>query len=132
MAIVYSFFGITLAVAPKFCWGPDSPFSYWTVMDDSGVWFGRGMGIWMTLITCSPWYAGIEKAALVRPYLLINIVYYPMFLQSSFYLDTTGPGVNAMFPINLWLTQLPIGAFFIILNFLALKESKVRSGKAMF
>ena len=27
MALVYSFFGVTLAVAPKLCWGPDSPFS---------------------------------------------------------------------------------------------------------
>ena len=27
MALVYSFFGVTLAVSPKLCWGPDSPFS---------------------------------------------------------------------------------------------------------
>ena len=32
MAFIYSFFGITLLFAPKFCWGPDSALSYWTVM----------------------------------------------------------------------------------------------------
>ena len=50
MAAVYSFFGITLAVAPKLCWGPESPLSYWTKMDESGVWFARAAGIWMTTI----------------------------------------------------------------------------------
>ena len=45
MAAVYSFFGITLAVAPKLCWGPESPLSYWTEMDESGVWFGRALGV---------------------------------------------------------------------------------------
>ena len=45
MAAVYSFFGITLAVAPKLCWGPESPLSYWTEMDESGVWFGRAVGV---------------------------------------------------------------------------------------
>ena len=45
MAAVYSFFGVTLAVAPKLCWGPESPLSYWTEMDESGIWFGRCVGI---------------------------------------------------------------------------------------
>ena len=30
MAAVYTFFGVTLFVAPDVCWGPESPLSYWT------------------------------------------------------------------------------------------------------
>lgn len=69
MAAVYSFFGVTLLVAPALCWGPASPMSYWTVMDDSGIWFGRCVGLWMSAVTLSPYYAGISKLALckVRP-----------------------------------------------------------------
>ena len=45
MAAVYSFFGVTLAVAPKACWGPESPLCYWTEMDTSGEWFARTVGV---------------------------------------------------------------------------------------
>ena len=44
MASIYSFFGVTLLINPAFFWGPESKLSYWTVMDDSGVWFGRALG----------------------------------------------------------------------------------------
>ena len=44
MCAVYSFFGVTLAISPEFFWGPDSVASYWTAMDESGVWFGRALG----------------------------------------------------------------------------------------
>ena len=61
MAAVYTFFGVTLFLAPDVCWGPDSPLSYWTEMDTSGVWFGRALGVWMTTITMSPYTIGVPK-----------------------------------------------------------------------
>merc|ERR1712166_892282 len=52
MALVYSVtFGSTLIIAPKFFWGPDSMFCYWEVNDESGVFFGRILGILMCSAT---------------------------------------------------------------------------------
>ena len=43
MCAVYSFFGVTLAIAPSFFWGPKSVFCYWEVMDESGeCWLRAG------------------------------------------------------------------------------------------
>ena len=121
MAACYSFFGITLCVAPYTCWGPESPLSYWTVMDDSGVFFGRAVGCWMTVVTLSPWYAGVPKAALAKVYLPANIFLMGLFTYVAFYLKTTGPGKNALLPFNMWYTQLPIAAFFLVVNIVAVK-----------
>ena len=92
-------------------------------MDDSGVFFGRALGVYMTAVTCSPWYAGVSKAALCKIYLPINIVFMILFLNCSFVLTTTGPGKNAVLPINMWWTQLPIAATFLALNLQALSKS---------
>ena len=32
-------------------------------MDSSGEWFGRCVGIWMTFVTLSPYYAGVGRRA---------------------------------------------------------------------
>ena len=92
-------------------------------MDDSGVWFGRTVGLWMTCVTLSPYYAGVSKVVLSKIYLPVNIGLMALFLQAAFKLDTTGPGKNAMFPINMWWTQLPIAALFLLWNFEAAGES---------
>ena len=92
-------------------------------MDDSGVWFGRTVGLWMTCVTLSPYYAGVSKVVLSKIYLPVNIGLMVLFLQAAFKLDTTGPGKNAMFPINMWWTQLPIAALFLLWNFEAAGES---------
>jgi hypothetical protein len=81
MAAVYSFFGITLAVAGKTCWGPESQFCYWSEMDESGEWFGRTLGVWMTLVTTSPYWAGMDKAVLCKVYLPLNVLKTLLFLQ---------------------------------------------------
>ena len=120
MACIYSFFGITLTINPALFWGPESPLSYWTVMDDSGVWFGRALGAFMTSVTLAPYYAGLPKAAMCKMYLPANSVFMILFTYAAFFLTTTGPGKNAILPINLSYTQVPIGATFLILNILAL------------
>ena len=100
MAAVYSFFGLTLLAAPSFFWGPSSKLCYWTVMDESGIWFGRCVGLWMAAITLSPYYAGISKSALVKMYLPVNIGLLGLFLQAAFVLKTTvpPPGIQELTP----------------------------------
>ena len=124
MAAVYSFFGITLAISPSFFWGPNSKFCYWTQMDESGEWFGRTLGLWMTAVTLSPWYAGVSKKALAKVYMPINVVFMYFFYQASFVLSTTGPAPQNILPVNMWWTQLPIAAAFLGMNYLALQECK--------
>ena len=92
-------------------------------MDDSGEWFGRALGIWMVAITLSPWTIGMDKSALARLYLVPNVLFMGMFLYAAVGLETTGPGKNAMLPINLWYTQLPIAALFLFLNITAVGET---------
>ena len=132
MAAIYSFFGVTLMVAPKTCWGPDSPLSYWGVMDASGIWFGRAVGIWMTAVTLSPYYAGISKSTLAKVYLPINLATMVLFVQAAFYMPgVTGPGKNALLPFSLWLTQVPIAAVLTIMN-LILVQPKMPAMPKLF
>lgn len=116
MAAIYSFFGVTLAAAPAWFWGPNSIFSYWTEMDESGVWFGRALGIWMATVTTSPWTLGMDMASLVKVYLPMNILFMAMFIQASFSLKTTGPAPQNVLPFNMWYTQLPIAAGLLAMN----------------
>ena len=76
----------------------------------------------MTAVTLSPWTVGMNKATLAKMYLPINCIFLGMFAQASFAMETTGPGKNAAFPINMWWTQLPIAAAFLGMNFLAIGE----------
>jgi hypothetical protein len=122
MAIVYSFFGITLMISPDWFWGPESYFSYWTAMDESGKWFGRTTGVLMTALFCSPYYAGTDKVKMMKVYLPINLMYTGLFVYAAFFMTTTGPGKNALIPLNLWIPMLPITAAFLILNLLALMD----------
>eukprot|EP00948_MAST-09A_sp_MAST-9A-sp1_P001731 g1731.t1 len=125
MAGVYSFFGLTLAVAPRQFWGPESPMAYWTVMDESGEWFARAAGVWMTCVTLSPWLFGISKTNLAKLYLPVNLIFTGLFAQAAFMMKVTGPGKNAMLPdLNLWWTQVPISVVFLLLNLAAVSEGE--------
>jgi len=133
MACVYSFFGITLAISMRDFWGPNSPgATYWNVADASGQWFARATGIWMTAVTTSPYWAGVDKHALKKVYLPLNLLLMPMFIQCAFYMgkDTAPPKTNIL-PINMWITQVPVGGLLLISNLLAMRESaaKASSGR---
>ena len=86
---VYAFFGITLALSPRDFWGPESPLCYWTEMDASGQWFGRGLGIFMFSVVLSPWTAGADKDTLAKIYLIPNLVFTLLFVQASFFMAET-------------------------------------------
>ena len=130
MMAVYGFFGITLAIAPAFFFGPDSIVAYWTFTPDtSGTFFGKALGIWMTAITTSPWVCGVDKGSLAKVYMIWNIFSLPLFIQCAMR-DDTGPGANALLPVNLWMPQVLLGAGFIVFNYLAIKG--LPKGGAMF
>lgn len=130
MALLYGFFGITLAIAPELFYGPNSVVAYWTFSPDtSGYFFGHALGIWMTAITLSPWYAGMDKAALCRVYMVWNLFSEYFFVQMA-QRDDTGPGANALLPVNLWVPQVIFGAVFIVFNALVVKD--LPKGSAMF
>ena len=119
-----------MQISPTMFWGPGSPFQYWGELDKSGVFFGKGMGCMFVAVTCSPWYAGISKAALAKVYIVPNIFYMYLFLQCSNLVPAIGvcgevcdAGPNAMIPgLNLWITQLPIAAVLLLLNLAALGD----------
>ena len=126
--LLYAFFGITLATFPIQCWGPDSVFAYWTVWGDAGNFFGRALGIWMLVVTTSPWTISMDKAMLAKIYLPINLYITPLFAYVAMYVDTAGPGANALLPINLWWTQVPISVILLLINILVVKDLPKGSG----
>ena len=85
-------------------------------MDDSGVWFARAVGVWMTFLTSSPWWAGMDKNVLAKIYLPVNTIFMGLCTQAAFFLETTGPAEQNIIPFNMWWTQLPIAAFLLIKN----------------
>lgn len=126
--LLYAFFGITLATFPITFWGPDSMFSYWTAWGDAGMFFGRALGVWMLVVTTSPWTIGMPKELLAKLYLPINLYITPLFAYVAFSLDTSGPGPNAMVPVNLWVPQVAISVVFLVLNVLVVKDLPKGSG----
>ena len=84
----------------------------------------------MTSVVLGPFVFGIDPEALCKQYLLWNSLSMIFFVQGAFFRDDTGPGVNALVPLNLWLPQVAIGATFLVLNVLIVKDAP--KGAAMF
>jgi hypothetical protein len=125
MSLVYAVtFGSTLIIAPKYFWGPDSIFCYWEVNDESGVMFGRILGILMCSIYLAPLYAGLEYAKLAKMVMPMNIFFLSFFVKAAFFMESIGPGHNALLPINLWVLQIPIGLLFLFWNIKVLRDTK--------
>ena len=91
-------------------------------MDTSGVWFGRCLGLWMSTVTMSPYTIGMPKSLMAKLYIVPNVFFMFLFVQASFFLETTGPGRNAVLPVNMWWTQLPVAATLLAWNVKALQE----------
>ena len=64
----------------------------------------------------------MDKVTLCKIYLPVNVGLMALFAQAAFLLDTTGPGKNAALPLNMWWTQLPIAAIFLMWNLQAVGE----------
>lgn len=95
---------------------------------DAGNFFGRALGIWMFAATTSPWTIGMDKNMLAKLYLPINLYITPLFAYCAFAMDTTGPGANALIPLNLWIPQIAISAVLLVLNILVVKDLPKGSG----
>ena len=52
-----------------------------------------------------------------------------MFIEASFFLETTKNPPSNILPVNMWWTQLPIAAFFLFANVMALGEGKTKGKK---
>ena len=52
-----------------------------------------------------------------------------MFIQASFFLETTKNPPSNILPVNMWWTQLPIAAFFLFANVMALGEGKTHRAR---
>jgi len=125
MALVYAAtFGTTLIISPKYFWGPDSMFAYWEVNDESGVMFGRMLGILMCSVYLAPLYAGLEYTKLARMTMPMNIFFLSYFFKAAFFMESIGPGHNALLPVNLWVMQIPIGLIFLLWNIKVLRDTK--------
>jgi hypothetical protein len=125
MSLVYAVtFGSTLMIAPKYFWGPDSIFCYWEVNDASGVMFGRILGILMCCVYLAPLYAGLEYAKLAKMAMPMNIFFLSFFVKAAFFMESIGPGHNALLPINLWVLQVPLGLLFLFWNIKVLRDTK--------
>ena len=81
----------------------------------------------MMAITLSPYYAGMDTAALSRVYLIWNVLSEILFVQMAGR-DDTGPGANALLPVNLWQVQVLAGAAFIVFNGMVVKDSPKGAG----
>lgn len=126
VAFVYAaLFGTTLVISPKWFWGPDSLFAYWTENDETGVYFGRLLGVMMFCLFTSPLYAGLEYAKLAKMMLPISCFFLSYFVKCAFFMDSgVGPGHNALLPVNLWVLQVLIGLGFLLWNVKVLRDTK--------
>jgi len=115
-AAVYVMFGVTLLTAPDFCWGPNSKFAYFTTFGACGETFARMAGALISVLCLSPHFAGMSYKTLTKILLPWNLVALPMFVKTALFLTSTGPGANALLPINLFVPQVFIQLFFLAWN----------------
>ena len=108
VALLYGFFGVTCLIAPHFFWGPDSVLSYWEEMDESGTWFCRMMANAMLWMVLGPFVFGVDMVKACQVYLVWGALGLVLFVQAAFFLDTSGPGHNALLPLSLWVPQVAI------------------------
>ena len=68
--------------------------------------------------------AGLDYSKLAKITLPLNIFFLSYFFKCAFFIGKTGPGPNALLPLNLWVLQVPIGLGFLIWNIKVLQETK--------
>ena len=109
MAAVYGGFGITMFPMVNFFYCPESPLAYFTETSEFQTFFGRAVGLLFIMTTLGPFAFGVPYEAACKQYLVWNVLSLPMFVQAAYYLETSGPGANAVLPVNMWIPQIAIG-----------------------
>ena len=46
----------------------------------------------------------------------MNIFFLSYFVKAAFFMESIGPGHDALLPVNLWVMQIPIGLIFLLWN----------------
>ena len=118
MAAVYGSFGLTMFPGVNFFYGPESPIAYFTETSEFQTFFGRNVGLLFIMVVLGPFVFGVPYEAACKQYLVWNILSLPLIVQAAFYLETSGPGVNAVLPVNMWVPQVAIGVVMLVLNVL--------------
>ena len=54
----------------------------------------------------------------------MNIFFLSFFVKAAFFMESIGPGHNALLPINLWVFQIPLGLLFLFWNIKVLRDTK--------
>jgi len=132
MMAVYGGFGLTMFpfAAVNFFYGPDSIVCYFTEISEFQTFFAQAVGLLFIMVTPAPWLFGVPFDAQTKMYLVWNSLSLILFYQAAFTYETAGPGVNALLPFNMWIPQIGIGATFLALNVLIVKD--LPKGSAMF
>ena len=68
--------------------------------------------------------AGLEYTKLARMTMPMNIFFLSYFFKAAFFMESIGPGHNALLPVNLWVMQIPIGLIFLLWNIKVLRDTK--------
>ena len=68
--------------------------------------------------------AGLEYAKLAKMAMPMNIFFLSFFVKAAFFMESIGPGHNALLPINLWVFQIPLGLLFLFWNIKVLRDTK--------
>ena len=117
MTAVYGGFGVILgSVGPGLAFGPKSPVSYFTEVGDAAEFFAHALGALMTLVYSSPFWAGVDAAALAKVMLPANVYFLGLFIYCATTLPAAKDSTNAILPFNLWWTQVAIGAVMLYVN----------------
>ena len=53
-----------------------------------------------------------------------DILFLSFFVKAAFFMESIGPGHNALLPINLWVLQIPLGLLFLFWNIKVLRDTK--------
>jgi len=130
MLVVYGGFGATMFPLVNFFYGPDSIIAYFTETSEFETFFARAVGVLFLMVTPGPYVFGVPFEAACKQYLVWNLFSLFLFVDAALNLETGGPGVNALLPISMWIPQSAIGAVFLVLNILVVKD--LPKGSAMF
>jgi hypothetical protein len=99
-ALMFGFFGITLATVPSLLYGPPSPIAYWTVWEDIDLLAARGLGIAMIgLVLIGYYYYRAAGGSFCKQMTIWNLILNGLLCIPAFYGGESS--VESM-----WLIQL--------------------------